>query len=123
MCSEHRAAQTARLMCASWLQGALAAMQVANQAAKTPAAEDEDPVEPAQPSTGPSKGPLLDTVLLDMQAELETLGMSFLYKVDDILREMPSRNLPDSFWSVLFADDMALVAASEGGHAKGSGNC
>ena len=55
----------------------------------------------------------LDTVLRDMQLELEPLGMSFLYRVDGTLREMPSRNLPDSFWSVLVANDMALVAASE----------
>ena len=60
----------------------------------------------------------LDTVLRDMQAELEPLGMSFLYRVDGTLREMPSRNLPDSFWSVLVADDMGLVAASEGDMQK-----
>ena len=60
----------------------------------------------------------LDTVLRDKQAELEPLRTSFLYRVDGTLREMPSRNLPDSFWSVLFADDMALVAASEGDMQK-----
>ena len=54
----------------------------------------------------------LDTVLREMQPELVRTGLAYFYRVDGVLREMPSRNLPDTFWSILFADDMSLVAPS-----------
>ena len=54
----------------------------------------------------------LDTVLRKMQPELVRTGLAYFYRVDGVLREMPSRNLPDTFWSILFADDMAIEAPS-----------
>ena len=51
----------------------------------------------------------LDTVLREMQPELVRTGLAYFYWV---LREMPSRNLPNNFGSILFADDMAIVAPS-----------
>ena len=40
------------------------------------------------------------------------LGLPYFYRVDGVLRDMPSRNIPDVFWSILFADDMAIVMPS-----------
>ena len=54
----------------------------------------------------------LDTALRDMQPEMIQSGLPYFHRVDGVLRDMPSRNIPDVCWSILFADDMAIVVPS-----------
>ena len=54
----------------------------------------------------------MDTASRDMQPEMIQSGLPYFYRVDGVLRVMPSRNSPDVFWSILFTDEMAIVVPS-----------
>ena len=100
----------------------LSLLIVAHAASQTAASRDDVSPSYLQNCTGFKQGDVnapmlfnlfLDTALRYMQPEMLQLGLPH-YRVDGVLRDMPSRNIPDVFWSILFADDMAIVVPSAG---------